>query len=91
MLILMSGEEAARAGSSPSPNIIAHAQASSHPSGITHPALAARKVLAKGRHDERSMELIEINEAFAAMPLLSTKLLGDGDPQRPRRSAREPT
>ena len=31
------------------------------------------------------IDLIEINEAFAAMPLVSTKILGDNDPGKIKR------
>lgn len=43
------------------------------------PALAINKVLHRNRLTTENMDLIEINEAFAAMPLVSTELLAEGD------------
>lgn len=43
------------------------------------PAFAIRKGLEKAGLSLGDLKLIEINEAFAAMPLVSTKILGDGD------------
>lgn len=43
------------------------------------PAAAIRKALKTADMKLDDIELIEINEAFAAMPLVSTKLLAEGD------------
>lgn len=43
------------------------------------PAPAIRKALAKAGIRLDQIDLIEINEAFAAMPLVSTKILAEGD------------
>lgn len=43
------------------------------------PAFAIKKGLEKAGLTLEDLKLIEINEAFAAMPLVSTKILGDGD------------
>ncbi len=43
------------------------------------PAPAIQKALVKARLRLDQIDLIEINEAFAAMPLVSTKILADGD------------
>jgi acetyl-CoA C-acetyltransferase len=50
------------------------------PDGISWiPALTIRKVLARNELEPYQMDLIEINEAFAAMPLAGTKILAAGD------------
>jgi acetyl-CoA C-acetyltransferase len=50
------------------------------PDGISWiPALAINKVLYRNGLTIDDMDLIEINEAFAAMPLVSTNLLAGGD------------
>jgi acetyl-CoA C-acetyltransferase len=43
------------------------------------PAYTIRKALKRAGMTIDEMDLIEINEAFAAMPLVSTKILADGD------------
>ena len=53
------------------------------PYGISWiPAMSIKKVLERNRMTIDDMDLIEINEAFAAMPLVSTKILADGDEQK---------
>ncbi len=50
------------------------------PHGISWiPALTIKKVLSRAGMDLEQMDLIEINEAFAAMPLVSAKILANGD------------
>jgi len=46
------------------------------------PAVAIRKALQQAQLTLDQIELIEINEAFAAMPLVSTKILADGNAGR---------
>jgi acetyl-CoA C-acetyltransferase len=48
----------------------------------TIPAPTVLKAVEKAGLTLKDMNLIEINEAFAAMPLVSTKLLADGDTRR---------
>ena len=82
-LVLMSEEEAAKRGIKPLATIVSHAQASGHPKYIASiPANAAEKALKKINMTIDEMDIIEINEAFAVMPLCSTKLLGKDDPAR---------
>ena len=77
-LVLMSESEAKSRGIKPLATIVAHAQASGHPKYIASiPATAAQKALAKAGMTIDQMDIIEINEAFAVMPLVSTLLLGD--------------
>ncbi len=50
------------------------------PNGISWiPALTIRKALARNELEPYQMDLIEINEAFAAMPLVATKILAADD------------
>lgn len=82
-VVLMSEEEATRRGVKPLATIISHAQASGHPKYIASiPAMAAKKALAQIDMTIDQMDMIEINEAFAVMPLVSTMLLADNDPER---------
>lgn len=61
----------------------AHARVSDHPDKIASvPARAAELALERAGLGLDAIDLIEINEAFAAMPLVSTHLLGGGDPVR---------
>lgn len=79
-LVLMSESEANRRGVKPLATFIAHAQASGHPKYIASiPAVTAQKTLKKAGMTIDQMDVIEINEAFAVMPLVSTLLLGDRD------------
>jgi acetyl-CoA C-acetyltransferase len=48
----------------------------------TIPALTIKKALDAAGMSIDDMSLIEINEAFAAMPLVSTKILADGDEKK---------
>ena len=83
LILLMSEDEAKKRGVKPLATFIAHAQASDHPKGIASiPAHAAKKALKKAGMTIEQMDIIEINEAFAAMPLVSTLLLGDKDETR---------
>ncbi|MBS1894605.1 MAG: thiolase family protein, partial [Actinobacteria bacterium] len=43
------------------------------------PAVAIRRVLDRGGFDLDQVDLIEINEAFAAVPLVTTLVLADRD------------
>lgn len=43
------------------------------------PAVAMKKALSKTGLELKDLDAIEINEAFAAMPLVSTKILAQGD------------
>jgi len=46
------------------------------------PAPAIQKGLSLSGLELDDLKLIEINEAFAAMPLVSTKILGEGDAEK---------
>jgi acetyl-CoA C-acetyltransferase len=82
-LVLMSPDEAARRGKQPLATLMAWAMVSGHPDKLASiPAVSARLSLQKVGLTIDDMDLIEINEAFAAMPLVSTLILGDRDPKK---------
>lgn len=82
-MVMMDKETAVKKGITPIATIVSHAQVSSHPRGIAYtPAYAALRALTKAHLTIDDMKIIEINEAFAAMPLVSTKILGEDDPAR---------
>ena len=82
-LVLMSQEEAKRRGKKPLATLMAWAMASGHPDKLASiPAEAARLSLQKAGLTIDDMDLIEINEAFAAMPLVSTLIMGGRDPKK---------
>lgn len=66
--------------------VVDMAAATDSPEGISWiPALAIQNLLDKTGTAVDQLDLIEINEAFAAMPLVSTRILADGDPQKWRK------
>jgi acetyl-CoA C-acetyltransferase len=82
-LVLMSPEEAKRRGKKPLATLMGWAMASGHPDKLASiPAESARLSLQKAGLTIDDMDLIEINEAFAAMPLVSTLILGGRDPKK---------
>jgi acetyl-CoA C-acetyltransferase len=46
------------------------------------PAYAIQKILKKAGLTLKDISVMEINEAFACVPLVSTKMLGDGDAKK---------
>lgn len=81
--VVMSSEKAAELGLEPLAEVVATVGETAAPDGIAWvPALAIRKALAQAKLTVKDLELIEINEAFAAMPLVSTKVLADEDEER---------
>jgi acetyl-CoA C-acetyltransferase len=79
-LLLMSGEEAARRGVAGLAEIVSYAQVCGEPdSSVYMPGLAIQRALEKAGVALRDLKRIEINEAFAAMPLVSTLELAQGD------------
>jgi acetyl-CoA C-acetyltransferase len=72
-LVLMSRKEAQRRNKQPLATLTGWAMASGHPDRIASiPAEAARLALDKTGMTIDAIDLIEINEAFAAVPLVST-------------------
>jgi acetyl-CoA C-acetyltransferase len=85
-LLIMSGEKAKEFALKPLAKIIATASVSSDPTLIAiNPGLAIKKVLSKAGMAAEEIDLFEINEAFAAVPLVSSKIVGDGDESRTKR------
>jgi acetyl-CoA C-acetyltransferase len=82
-LVLMSREEAARRGKEPLAMLTGWAMASGHPDKIASiPAESARLALAKAGLSIDDIDLIEINEAFAAVPLVSTLIMAGRDQKK---------
>jgi acetyl-CoA C-acetyltransferase len=79
----MSAEKAREKGVKPLATIlssVATAMDAKYIASIPAPTIA--KAVDKADRKLEFMDLIEINEAFAAMPLVSTKILADGDKAR---------
>jgi acetyl-CoA C-acetyltransferase len=76
-VVVASSQAAAELGLSPLAEIVANGMsADRYPSLHTVPALALEKALKKAGLAAADLELVEINEAFAAVPLHSTRMLG---------------
>jgi len=82
-IVLMSMGEAERRGKKPLATLIGWAMASGHPDRIASiPAESARLALGKAGLTIDDMDLIEINEAFAAVPLVSTLIMAGRDAKK---------
>jgi len=76
-LLLMSAERARKLGLKPLAAIVGHAMVADDPAYIaTVPGLAANKLLKKLGMSIGDIDLIEANEAFAAVTLVSGKITG---------------
>ncbi|OAT81749.1 acetyl-CoA C-acetyltransferase [Desulfotomaculum copahuensis] len=81
-LVLMSREKAQELGKTPLATILGHASVSQEASYIaTVPGLSVQKLLAKKNMSAGRVDLFEINEAFAAVVLVSQKIAG-WDPEK---------
>jgi acetyl-CoA C-acetyltransferase len=90
-LVIMSEAKARALGLKPLAAIVAHAKVGELPPYLaTVPALAIQKALKQADLALDALDLLEINEAFAAVTLTSTQLLADGDAGR-LRALREKT
>lgn len=79
-LIIMKRSEAERRGIKPLATLLTVQSIAVQPDSIAEaPAPAIQKALRKSGIGLEDMDLIEINEAFAAMPLVATKILSEGD------------
>ncbi|GGO97194.1 thiolase family protein [Wenjunlia tyrosinilytica] len=84
-LVLSTRQRARAGGHDELAQVLSTAQASGPPANIASiPATAARKALHRAGLGIDDIDLIEINEAFAAVPLVTTLVLGDHDPARAR-------
>lgn len=82
-LVLMSERKAHELGLKPLAAIIGHAKVGLEPAYLSAaPAHAIQKALAQADLAVDQLDLIEINEAFAAVTLRSTELLAEGDTGR---------
>ncbi len=82
-MVLMTEGEAAKRKLRPLARYVAGAMVSGHPQKLASiPAVAAQAVLVKSGLTLDQIDLVEINEAFAAMPLVSTIVLAGDDPER---------
>ncbi|MBI4482932.1 MAG: thiolase family protein [Acidobacteria bacterium] len=82
-MVLMEEGEARSRNLEPLARYVAGAMVSGHPHKLASiPAVAAQAALKKAGLKLDQIDLLEINEAFAAMPLVSTHVLGCGDPAR---------
>lgn len=81
-LVLMSEEKAVALGKKPLATILGHASVAQEPTYIaTTPGLAINKLLKQKGLNIQDIDLIEANEAFAAVALTSQKIAG-WDPTR---------
>ena len=79
-LLVMSRKKQEELGLKPLATIVSYANMAGDPlSSPFMPALSTRKALDKAGLKIQDLKRIEINEAFAAVPLVSTKVLSDGD------------
>lgn len=79
-LVVVSGRYAQAHGLEPLARIVGYQQVSDGPTaGTSTPAFAVKKLLDGVGRGLADVALIEINEAFAATPLVSTLRLSDGD------------
>jgi acetyl-CoA C-acetyltransferase len=81
-VVVMSAERAEELGVTPIAEIVAHGMSADEPPYLhTVPALAIQAALKKAGMSPNDLDLVEINEAFAAVALHATKMLfnGSGD------------
>jgi acetyl-CoA C-acetyltransferase len=82
-ILIMTRKKAEQKGLKPLATIVTVTAAATAPRNIAViPALTIKAALSKAGLKLEQMELIEINEAFAAMPLVSTKILADNDEEK---------
>jgi acetyl-CoA C-acetyltransferase len=76
-VIVMSAEKAAELGVAPIAEIVAYGMSSDrYPSLHTVPAIALERAMKKAGLGIADLGLVEINEAFAAVPIHSARMLG---------------
>ena len=79
-ILIMTAEKAKEYGLEPLAYIRDFDCQCSEPQNIpTVPALVTKSLLKRNDMKPQDLDLLEINEAFAAMPLVSTKIIADGD------------
>jgi acetyl-CoA C-acetyltransferase len=81
-VVVMSAQRAEELGVEPIAEILSHGMSADEPPYLhTVPALAAQAALKKAGMSAAELDLVEINEAFAAVALHSTRMLFNGDPE----------
>ncbi len=76
-VVVMSKERAAKIGAEPLVEIVAHGMSADRYAWLhTVPAIALSNALKKAGLDVDDLDLVEINEAFAAVALNATRMLG---------------
>ncbi len=84
-ILIMSEKKAKERGIKPLARIVSMIATATAPRLIAAiPGFTIRKVLERAGLSLDQIDLIEINEAFAAMPLVSAKILSNGDPEKMR-------
>jgi acetyl-CoA C-acetyltransferase len=79
-VVVMSGERAQEVGVTPLAEIVSYGMsADRYPSLHTVPAIALERALKKSGLAASDLGLVEINEAFAAVPIHSARMLGVDD------------
>jgi acetyl-CoA C-acetyltransferase len=82
-VLMMSEKKARERGLKPLARILSMVANATTPRLIAAiPGFNIQKALEKARVTLDQVDLIEVNEAFAAMPLVSAKILSDGDPEK---------
>lgn len=82
-ILLMSEKKARELGLEPLAKIVSMVATATTPRLLAAiPGFTIQRVLKKAQMDLDQIDLIEINEAFAAMPLVSAKILADGNPRK---------
>jgi acetyl-CoA C-acetyltransferase len=80
-VIVMSAEKAEALGLKPQAEILAHGMSADAPPYLhTVPALAIQTAVKKAGISANDIDLLEVNEAFAAVALHSTRMLFNGSP-----------
>jgi acetyl-CoA C-acetyltransferase len=81
-VIVMSAERAEELSLTPLAEIVAHGMSADEPPYLhTVPALAIQSALKKAGLSVNDLDLLEINEAFAAVALHATRMLFNGSPE----------
>ena len=81
-VVVMSAERAEELGLTPLAEIVAHGMSADEPPYLhTVPALAIQSALKKAGLSVNDLDLLEINEAFAAVALHATRMLFNGSPE----------
>jgi len=84
-ILIMSEKKAKEKGLRPLAKIISMIATATTPRSIVAiPGFTIQKALEKAQMDLNQIDLIEINEAFAAMPLVSIKILAEEYPEKMR-------